>query len=41
VGESQDRSISGGTGKYVGARGRFVLSKGTNDDTPFAVELLA
>jgi hypothetical protein len=40
AGESRRQAITGGTGKYKGARGQFVLGKDTPTSLSFAVELL-
>jgi hypothetical protein len=40
AGESRRQAITGGTGKYKGARGQFVLGKDTPTSLAFAVELL-
>jgi hypothetical protein len=40
AGETRRQAITGGTGKYKGARGQFVLGKDTHTSQAFAVELL-
>ncbi|MGN6379777.1 MAG: hypothetical protein ACTHNU_12550 [Gaiellales bacterium] len=34
------QAITGGTGKYIGAKGQFVVGDGTDAHTPFVVELV-
>jgi hypothetical protein len=39
-GESEEQAITGGSGKYEGARGQFILREGSDSEELVTVELL-
>jgi hypothetical protein len=39
-GSSRLQAITGGTGRFIGARGQFLVSDGTDARTPIVIELL-